>query len=755
MVGTNDGPSHGFLAGSARAALCVLAGFAADLVFAACTLDLPLNVQPWLGAFVGFALVGTFALPFVLLGAWCWPWLRGVLRDDAAITRAHPPAHASATWLATACVVPGYLCGSWLIAQESILRIVRPENAALALAALQLLWTALAWLVLGFLRALLFALLSRSPTRAARALASPRKVLLGIAALACAGTLALAFSYRSLVLALPWVDIAHVAAILASAAASGWLYRGVRSRLGVLGAYGFMLVCAWLLTPFVKARDYVARDLFERELVTAAPLTSLYTWATDWDRDGHRGSIGGADCQTHNPRVHPGAADIPGNKLDEDCDGQDVGGSGAELLSGRSDHVVPSSVPARMSIVLITIDAFAAAHLKSFGYQRDPAPELERLIASGALFEHCFAQGPSTRLSIPSLFTSHYDSMIAQELVGRFPYPIDARNLSLPEVLKGAGYHTMAVVPAAYFSKAKWRGLNQGFDVFDESVARGEPAFNAEHVTGAAVAQLRLAAKQAKPVFLWTHYFDPHAPHASPPRPRFAGTRLEDVYDSELAYTDRYVGELIAEAKKLLGKDTLFVVTGDHGYGFGGRRYARHGYGYDLNSITLHVPLIVAAPYIPHARIASLCSTMDVAPTLANLARVTRKLPFQGFSLIPELLRGDVARPQLLFHQYFLPEKLLRGKDPMQKVAVRTPLYNFVLDRVAAKPSLFHWRDDYAEVHDLIGETGAAQVADELTRTLAQFTFAATKHSEVSIHPSMLAKTPDGEAPPSDTPQDP
>src|SRR5690606_38546064 len=165
----------------------------------------------------------------------------------------------------------------------------------------------------------------------------------------------------------------------------------------------------------------------------------------DLDRDGHLPVFGGGDCAPLDPARHHGAVDRPGNGVDEDCDGRDaLVGEGLPL--GRYDWPT-GAFPSRPDILLVTIDAMSARHLAVNGYGQIVAPHIEALARRGVDFDSAFAQGPSTRLSFPALFTSRWDSELPRAPGGQQPFPITCRGCQLAEFLREAGYHTEALLP--------------------------------------------------------------------------------------------------------------------------------------------------------------------------------------------------------------------------------------------------------------------------------------------------------------------
>jgi hypothetical protein len=118
-----------------------------------------------------------------------------------------------------------------------------------------------------------------------------------------------------------------------------------------------------------------------------------------------------------------------------------------------------------------------------------------------------------------------------------------------------------------------------------------------------------------------------------------------DAYDSEIAYTDHYVGRIVERLRARGRLDrTLLVFTSDHGeeFGEGGAGWWLRGHGATLRRAQLHVPLIVRLPKGEHAgRRRGLSRHIDLAPTLLRLLSPDTPLDdyaLDGRDLVPELL---------------------------------------------------------------------------------------------------------------------
>ena len=165
------------------------------------------------------------------------------------------------------------------------------------------------------------------------------------------------------------------------------------------------------------------------------------------------------------------------------------------------------------------------------------------------------------------------------------------------------------------------------------------------------------------PFFAFLNYYDAHDPYLSPRRPPHAFGRTptgsqdfamlrdwlavvknalpaetlelgRDGYDDCIAYLDTELGRLFSEldARGIL-KDTLVIVTADHGELIGER--GEFGHGQSLHHEVAKVPLLVVAPRnVPSGRIVpGPVSLRDLPATVVDLLGLGHESPFPGHSL--------------------------------------------------------------------------------------------------------------------------
>ncbi len=274
-------------------------------------------------------------------------------------------------------------------------------------------------------------------------------------------------------------------------------------------------------------------------------------------------------------------------------------------------------IPAQ-NVLLITIDTLRADALGSYG---GPAatPALDRLAAEGVRFDFAHAHAVVTLASHASILTGTYPFQHGIRDNSGYRLPAGARTVAT--LLKTAGFDTAAFIGA--FPLHSRFGLSQGFDRYDDAFGQtGAPtefimperpasavvplarSWIAEQGAGRAGgsggsglstearpgdSRAKVDWSAAKPWFVWTHVFDPHAPYQPPPP--FDAQYAGRPYYGEVAAADAALAPLLDDLRAA-SRPTLVIVTGDHGEGLGDHGELTHGlFAYEA---TLRVPLIVA-----------------------------------------------------------------------------------------------------------------------------------------------------------------
>ena len=161
--------------------------------------------------------------------------------------------------------------------------------------------------------------------------------------------------------------------------------------------------CLWLL----DGRQTATLNAFDARTWPASVLQVSRSFV-DWDHDGYASLLGGSDCAPWNPRVHPGANDIPGNGIDENC----ALGDAKPRSQAFELPPVPSD-PSPIDVVLITVDAFNLEHLGLYNSDygpkgRNTSPNLDRWAQQATVFEHAYSAGGWTSIAVPALLRGMY-----------------------------------------------------------------------------------------------------------------------------------------------------------------------------------------------------------------------------------------------------------------------------------------------------------------------------------------------------------
>jgi arylsulfatase A-like enzyme len=188
----------------------------------------------------------------------------------------------------------------------------------------------------------------------------------------------------------------------------------------------------------------------------------------------------------------------------------------------------------------------------------------------------------------------------------------------------------------------------------------------------------------------------------------FSNDDLLNHYLNCMRLLDIFLQNLIAQYKELgLYEDTIFVLFGDHGEGFG--EHGRFMHGDTIWEEGLKVPLIIHAPgwFEDGERVAGLSNYTDVLPTvLEMLGYVVEDGKYPGYSLLHELpedrtlmfscishrecmasIKGD---EKYIYHYGNQPEEVFDlSKDPLEEHNLADQYGREDLDR--RRKELFAW----------------------------------------------------------------
>ena len=408
------------------------------------------------------------------------------------------------------------------------------------------------------------------------------------------------------------------------------------------------------------------------------------------------------------------------------------------LLAGNlvlfQDNLQAEGSKDDFNIVLITIDALRADHLSCYGYERNTSPTIDRISEKGIIFKNAIAPSSWTAPSMASLHTSLYP--INHGVIHGIGYKknktvhvqevFSDELTTLAEILKTRGYTTFGVASNLHLSEKF--GFARGFDYFKCL------SFLPARPVNKTIYSWEDKIKKSDKFFLWVHYFDPHDPYSSrsPWIEKYIPEKSVDklnlslktvpalsklitkfkkdpqilsnliaLYDSEINFVDSYIGQLIHKFE--LDKNTLIIITADHGEEFLDHGY--FGHGHNLYQETIHIPLIIKLPDgTKKETINNHVNLIDVMPTILDMLSIDPPKQTLGKSLVKKKgllswLKELLSRKDSSDYTF---SELTRG--PIFKT-ILTPEWKYIYNYKNKKEQLYNIKSDSSELNNLVSKS--------------------------------------------------
>lgn len=299
------------------------------------------------------------------------------------------------------------------------------------------------------------------------------------------------------------------------------------------------------------------------------------------------------------------------------------------------------------NVVFVSIDSLRA-DMPWAGYERPIAPRLSALHAKSIAYTRAYSTSSFTSKSVPGMLTGRYPSELTR--TGAFFTVYPQKKEFFCTALGEQGVPCVGAHAHMYFAKGN-SGFDNGFR--DWKIVPGitfdyqtDPYVTSDKLTPMAIEMLGGLTEKDRPFFAWFHYMDPHDEYKGHVESPHFGKRPRDLYDEEVFFTDLWVGKLLDWIEtQPWAKNTVIVVSADHGEAFGEHGVTRHAH--EVWEPLVHVPLFFYVPGRPPRVIDTPRSAVDLAPTFTELTtgKPLALEGLQGKSLVAEL-RGGAAEPR-------------------------------------------------------------------------------------------------------------
>jgi glucan phosphoethanolaminetransferase (alkaline phosphatase superfamily) len=358
---------------------------------------------------------------------------------------------------------------------------------------------------------------------------------------------------------------------------------------------------------------------------------------------------------------------------------------------------VPNPNADKKNLVLIVVDALRPDHLGLYGYKRDTTPNLDRLAKSNhvRLAQGMRASCAESACGLFSLASSKYF------------HEVSARPFTLQQVLKAHSYQVHLILGGDH---TNFYGLRSLYGNVDSYIDGSDPTalyMNSDRWVLSKAAEL--PEWSGTPTMFQFHLMSAH-PLGTREREfmkwtpvtnySIGFTRATLKQENAINYYDNGVLQMDDVIAKLLGilkakgylKNTLVVITGDHGEALGEHGEYSHAKG--LREAMIRIPMAMFSFGYSPSKLApsqTVTSQIDIAPTVLYEFQMPKPQNWHGKALHNEI------QPRLSYLQQGSNIGLLDFRS-------RTSIWKYWLEIRSGQEFAFNLTDDPSETHNFISD---------------------------------------------------
>jgi arylsulfatase A-like enzyme len=369
-------------------------------------------------------------------------------------------------------------------------------------------------------------------------------------------------------------------------------------------------------------------------------------------------------------------------------------------------HVRPVSIAPPKNVIIYVLESVGARYLSLFGSDYDTTPCLNRESSQALVFDNFYAHCGVTANSLVAINLGIYPGLTWREYTVEQPR---LPGVTLAQLLHARGYRT------SYMTSGEIQYVNmdgflagRGYDLVCGYEWLGCPALimswgvEDRCLVDSMLRWIDQDTERPFCAMIWTQ--QTHHPYEPSPTVPFVNF-FRGLTPSQLPPDDYDLGRylnVVREADCQLGRlfdglrrrgiadDTVVVVTGDHGEGFGAP-HDIYGHGGRVFDEIVRVPLMIWNPrlFAPGRRVSTIGGHIDLNPTLAEMLGVSPAGTWQGRSLF------DLERP---------PRAYFYAANDDYLLGMREDEFKYIYNANIAREQLFDLSSDPHEQSNLAAD---------------------------------------------------